>query len=521
MVFAGTAFVNAITDGKECIVKLVALTKSDTKNIEDVFMEKSYSILNQTLKTEESISTTSVSNETRWVSSTLVTDISIPIGTSTEEVTVPSRSIQISTSLSTNTVKDAISTSSIIGFSTFFDTSTEKSTLSSRSTQISTPQSTSSEKAMVTTSLTKISTPLNTSTEKENILEISTETIPFPHQKTSFSQSTSDDNSFNTIITKPSSSLFTTSTSFSYSKESTPTQSLHTSTPKSQFTENGNEGDIDYRELGGKSIELDSSELFNSEEVVVSSTIRPSVQAESSETLLKSLSSDEDQLKKYKSVFLANIIDRSDVRKHHTVQGDVSDHHDVTEQDPTGKNLIYSVCAASITTGIILVVVIVFVALRKNKKRMGKDEEKKDVATVAVYTTSIFHTPLPEPPSFENPSYITATDRNSWKNPIESIEVRDILPYPSRDCKTEFKTYLYDHPPSTGSYRASSNIDALSQYNNSRKLSFTGTTVLDPVYDEIPGNEEEYSVPKKSYRPVPREADNFNLYMNTCRSTKF
>ncbi|KAF7274246.1 hypothetical protein GWI33_013084, partial [Rhynchophorus ferrugineus] len=128
------------------------------------------------------------------------------------------------------------------------------------------------------------------------------------------------------------------------------------------------------------------------------------------------------------------------------------------------------------------------------------------------------------PPSFENPTYTSATSRKTWNNHDESIEFNNIQFYPAStidrktECSSQPGTCFYDHPPSTGSYRASSEVDALSMYSISRKPPLS--TVLDPVYDEIPSS-GEYSIPRKS-PPVPLEKnDNFCLYVNTCGSTKF
>lgn len=91
------------------------------------------------------------------------------------------------------------------------------------------------------------------------------------------------------------------------------------------------------------------------------------------------------------------------------------------------------------------------------------------------------------------------------------------------------KHYLYDHPPSTGSYRASSDVDAISQYSLSQKNTFG--IITEPVYDEIPSKEEDIlnvsTQPSTSshytnhtINKVQSETVN-SLYMNTCGRTHF
>lgn len=64
-------------------------------------------------------------------------------------------------------------------------------------------------------------------------------------------------------------------------------------------------------------------------------------------------------------------------------------------EEPTDKNLIYSICSASLATFLILVVVVTLYAVKSSRKKVQDKGRKKDVASVAVYTSSIFHSPLP------------------------------------------------------------------------------------------------------------------------------
>lgn len=76
-------------------------------------------------------------------------------------------------------------------------------------------------------------------------------------------------------------------------------------------------------------------------------------------------------------------------------------------------------------------------------------------------------------------------------------------PYMNIDCKK----YLYDHPPSTGSYRAASLPDP-TEIDSRLNMETTTTTRTEPVYDEIP-NRCEF------------EKEPGSIYMNTFGKTKF
>lgn len=80
--------------------------------------------------------------------------------------------------------------------------------------------------------------------------------------------------------------------------------------------------------------------------------------------------------------------------KHSSVEM-LNENTKLTITESASKNLIYSICAASLTTFLILVVVVTLYAVRNSRKKVEKSKAKKDMAAVAVYTTSIFHSPLP------------------------------------------------------------------------------------------------------------------------------
>ncbi|XP_066139086.1 uncharacterized protein [Euwallacea fornicatus] len=206
-----------------------------------------------------------------------------------------------------------------------------------------------------------------------------------------------------------------------------------------------------------------------------------------------------------------------------------------TVDETASKNLIYSICAASLTTFLILVIVVTLYAVKNSRTKMAINKDRTNVASVAVYRASIFHSPLPDPPMFDNPTYMATkpTDDN-WnienQDTFEAHEFNIAFHKPLRTSKLACKQYLYDHPPSTGSYRASSEVDTLSQYTFMQKSS--SSAIIEPLYDEIPAKEEIYMNTSTSAtiqeinNTQPRSTDlniidSNQLYMNTCIHTKF
>lgn len=60
------------------------------------------------------------------------------------------------------------------------------------------------------------------------------------------------------------------------------------------------------------------------------------------------------------------------------------------------QNLIYSICAASLISFVVLVTVITLYAVKASRRKIDtKKPPGQEMATVAVYTSSIFHSPLP------------------------------------------------------------------------------------------------------------------------------
>ncbi|XP_050313321.1 uncharacterized protein LOC126748259 [Anthonomus grandis grandis] len=209
-------------------------------------------------------------------------------------------------------------------------------------------------------------------------------------------------------------------------------------------------------------------------------------------------------------------------------------------ENAAGKNLIYSICAAALTTFLILVAAVTMYSMKNSRKKLEKEKSrtKRNGAGVAVYTTSIFHSPLPDPPTptCENPIYPLVVSNESLKRKSisqrETMEIQEfnvVFHKPIKNPKLDTKLYLYDHPPSTGSYRASSEVDTLSQYNFSQRSQ--PEIITEPVYDEIPSKDpfgvtyvntqrDGEAVYANSSKTKRESADASCLYMNTCR-TKF
>ncbi|EEZ97747.2 uncharacterized protein NimA [Tribolium castaneum] len=170
--------------------------------------------------------------------------------------------------------------------------------------------------------------------------------------------------------------------------------------------------------------------------------------------------------------------------------------------DEERDNFVNSASAATaISLGVILVAAVI-VVVNHFRTKGGK----KEVSTVAVYTHSIFHTPLPEPPTFENP--IFAAPEAAPEGQRFEAHVVCSMNFPTHSSKGDPREYLYDHPPSTGSYRAASIPEPPENEPPS--------PIFEPVYDEIPSGmlPTPISEPPPSYKAA-------SLYMNTCGKTRF
>ncbi|XP_018573875.1 uncharacterized protein LOC108912930 [Anoplophora glabripennis] len=160
--------------------------------------------------------------------------------------------------------------------------------------------------------------------------------------------------------------------------------------------------------------------------------------------------------------------------------------------------------SAATTVALILLALVIVTIKRKYKHKQKVDNKKNDV--LAVYTTSIFHTPLPDPPTCENPSYLSSLECQTC---LSEPTVKTCTVYSmntSNQTKPDCKNYEYDYPPSSGSYRAASIIEPLDANVNQRPI-FIQT---EPVYDEIPCRGDFESMIGET-----PESETVSLYMNT------
>lgn len=97
-------------------------------------------------------------------------------------------------------------------------------------------------------------------------------------------------------------------------------------------------------------------------------------------------------------------------------------------------------------------------------------------------------------------------------NTVHVIQIRNLL-NKQLILSTESSFYLYDHPPSTGSYRAAS----IPEPPDADWSSLRSAPVSEPVYDEIPCYRK--SLPINQPPPPYRDSDT-SLYMNTI-GTRF
>ncbi|XP_063906073.1 uncharacterized protein LOC135124787 [Zophobas morio] len=171
------------------------------------------------------------------------------------------------------------------------------------------------------------------------------------------------------------------------------------------------------------------------------------------------------------------------------------------------NDLVNSASAATaISAGIIIVAAVIVAANHFKRSRKAKDGERgKGVSTVAVYTHSIFHTPLPDPPIFENPIFVNPVETNPSGEGRFETHVVCSMNFPGHPNSKDF---LYDHPPSTGSYRAASIPEP--------DLDLSHSVHSEPVYDEIPSG----IAPIPISQPPPSYKSS-SLYMNTCGKTRF
>nr|XP_022919734.1 uncharacterized protein LOC111428453 isoform X2 [Onthophagus taurus] len=171
------------------------------------------------------------------------------------------------------------------------------------------------------------------------------------------------------------------------------------------------------------------------------------------------------------------------------------------------SRLFITVLCAVLFSVLVILFAVTFCVLHRLKERKRecelkiKEKSAQNIPSVSVTARSIFHTPLPEPPTFQNPVFSLPLDSNLQPN---AIEVVCNMNFPKSTSST-LQEFFYDHPPSTGSYRAASIPEPPTPLLE--KLSF------DPIYDEIPNQKKQIS--SSSSPPPSYISDKSTLYMNT------
>ncbi|XP_074039051.1 nimrod A isoform X2 [Leptinotarsa decemlineata] len=155
------------------------------------------------------------------------------------------------------------------------------------------------------------------------------------------------------------------------------------------------------------------------------------------------------------------------------------------------------------------IAVILIVALMTINFMRRRMRNNKGTAAVSFIATSIFHQPLPDTPTTENPLYLTPIRYHTEVIETPPFETRILynLKMPNRPM-SDCREYMYDHPPSTGSYRAASVIEP-SEVARS-------TFSEEPIYDEIKYREDIGHIYEEEYQnPKP-----LSIYINTMERTK-
>lgn len=172
-----------------------------------------------------------------------------------------------------------------------------------------------------------------------------------------------------------------------------------------------------------------------------------------------------------------------------------------------------TVCIAFASTLLLLMVICVYSIVRRNYINQKQENEtmmsgqgvKNGDHSVSVFTKSIFHSPLPEPPVFGNPVFTPPIERSSPSDKTFEAHVVCSINFPNKTNTKNTRDVaelFYDHPPSTGSYRAASSLGPPEMELKS-----------EPLYDEIPC----WKLPMTTSMPPPsyRSEDASSLYMNT------
>ncbi|XP_060524580.1 multiple epidermal growth factor-like domains protein 10 [Cylas formicarius] len=166
-----------------------------------------------------------------------------------------------------------------------------------------------------------------------------------------------------------------------------------------------------------------------------------------------------------------------------------TDHFLVTHQpqkEISSRNLFLGIASLSVITVVVTATVIGLLALKLIRRKADKGCPDKNATAVAVYTTSIFHTPLPDPPLFENPSYYSVKENNVIEQ--QEIRLRDFNPlYQNKEnAKQANLENLTWHPDIPRSISVTGTLPRGTSEDVSHQLF---VEELEPVYDEIPSRD--------------------------------
>ncbi|KAF5275949.1 hypothetical protein FQA39_LY00745 [Lamprigera yunnana] len=158
-----------------------------------------------------------------------------------------------------------------------------------------------------------------------------------------------------------------------------------------------------------------------------------------------------------------------------------------------GSHLIFSIGAVAGILATIIIVVAIAILTTQNARNKPTNSiavattKDKDgdggISSVSIYTRSVFHAPLPEPPVFENSTFTTPLENTCVNRGTGTMETKVVcsMQHLHHRINNSITEEFYDHPPSTGSYRA-----APIPLPPEQDLQLVNSESKEHLYDEIP-----------------------------------
>ncbi|KAF5281796.1 hypothetical protein FQR65_LT14523, partial [Abscondita terminalis] len=159
------------------------------------------------------------------------------------------------------------------------------------------------------------------------------------------------------------------------------------------------------------------------------------------------------------------------------------------EMHINNSHLIFSVGAvAGILATIVLIIAVTILTTQNYARHKAANNSivavarntDKDVdggiSSVSIYTRSVFHAPLPEPPTFTSPLESKCSNGGTLETKVVCN-----MHHLNHRADSKIIDEFYDHPPSTGSYRAASIPEPPKD-----SLHITESISKEHLYDEIP-----------------------------------